>query len=90
MEAVPGGESTHQVEERMRSVLSEVLAGLGAGETALVVTHGAALKVGVVALLGWPVELAAGLHGLANGGYAVLEEISNRGRVRLSAYNLTA
>jgi broad specificity phosphatase PhoE len=89
-EAVPEGESTVQVEERMRAVLAEVLAGVGAGETALVVTHGAALKVAVMAMLGWPVELAAGLHGLSNGACAVLEETSDGGRLRLTAYNLTA
>jgi len=90
MAAVPEGESTLQVEERMRAVLGDVLAGLGAGETALVVTHGAALKVAVVAMLGWPVELAAGLHGLTNGGCAVLDELSVGGSLRLTAYNVTA
>ena len=89
-EAVPGGESTVQVAERMGQVLAEVLAGLGAGETAMVVTHGAALKVAVVTLLGWPVELAAGLHGLANGACVILEELTDGGRLRLAAYNLHA
>ena len=87
-EAVPEGESTAQVEQRMRAVLGEVLAGIGAGETAVVVTHGAALKVAVVTMLGWPAELASGLQGLANGACAVLEETSAGGRLRLTAYNL--
>jgi glucosyl-3-phosphoglycerate phosphatase len=89
-EAVPEGESTLQVEARMREVLTEVLSGLGAGETAMVVTHGAALKVAVVALLGWPVELSSGLHGLGNGACAILEELTDGGRMRLTAYNLGA
>jgi probable phosphoglycerate mutase len=87
-EAVPEGESTAQVEERMRAVLGEVLAGLGPGETAVVVTHGAALKVAVVSMLGWPVELSTGLQGLRNSSCAILEEISDGGRLRLAAYNL--
>jgi probable phosphoglycerate mutase len=87
-EAVPEGESTAQVEERMRAVLGDVLAGLGPGETAVVVTHGAALKVAVVSMLGWPVELSTGLQGLTNSSCAVLEEISDGGRLRLAAYNL--
>jgi hypothetical protein len=41
-------------------------------------------------MLGWPVEQAAGLHGMANGGCAVLEQMSDGGRLRLTAYNLTA
>jgi probable phosphoglycerate mutase len=87
-EAVPGGEATAQVEARMRSVLGDVLAGVGAGETALVVSHGAALKVAVVSMLGWPAELGTGLEGLANGSCAVLGETSHGGRLRLTAYNL--
>jgi glucosyl-3-phosphoglycerate phosphatase len=90
MAAVAGGESTAQVARRMHEVLDEVMSGLGAGETAVVVTHGAALKVAVVTMLGWPVEQAAGLHGMANGGCAVLEQMSDGGRLRLTAYNLTA
>jgi len=87
-EAVTEGESTAQVEERMRAVLGEVLDRLEPGETAVVVTHGAALKVAVVSMLGWPVELAAGLQGVTNSSCAVLEEISDGGRLRLAAYNL--
>jgi probable phosphoglycerate mutase len=87
-EAVPGGEAPAQVEARMRSVLGEALAGVGAGETALVVSHGAALKVAIVSMLGWPAELGSGLQGLSNGSCAVLEEISSGGRLRLTAYNL--
>jgi broad specificity phosphatase PhoE len=87
-EAVPEGESTAQVEARMRSALADVLAGLGAGETALVVSHGAALKVAIVTMLGWPAELASGLAVLSNGSCTVLEETSAGGRLRLTAYNL--
>jgi probable phosphoglycerate mutase len=87
-EAVPEGETTVAVETRMRSVLGDVLAGVSAGETALVVSHGAALKVAVVTMVGWPAELASGLQGLANGACAVLEETSDGGPLLLTAYNL--
>jgi glucosyl-3-phosphoglycerate phosphatase len=88
-EAVPGGESTSHVAERMGEVLAEILATLGPGETALVFSHGAALKVGVMTLLGWPADLAAGLHGLDNCHHAVLEETADGSRLRLRGYNLS-
>jgi broad specificity phosphatase PhoE len=86
-EAVPGGESVARVADRMGAVLGEVLVGLDAGETALVLAHGAALKAAVARLLGWPLENAAGLQGLENCRAAVLEETTYAGPLRLAAYN---
>lgn len=47
-------ESYEQVRERMSAALAAALDDVAPGGTAVVVTHGAALRVGVVALLGWP------------------------------------
>lgn len=87
--AVPGGETTEAVEQRLREVIAEILDGIAPGETALVVSHGAALKVGVMSLLGWPAEQASGLQGLGNCRHAVLEELAPGGRLRLAGYNLS-
>ena len=58
---VAGEESSSRVRERILPALRECLDSLGEGETGIVVTHGACLKVGLLALLGWPHEtLAAG------------------------------
>jgi broad specificity phosphatase PhoE len=85
---VPGAESVEDVIARVRSALDEVLAGLGPGETGLVIGHGTSLKATVVALLGWPPELAGTLAALGNCRQAVLQEVEYAGRLRLSAYNV--
>ncbi len=90
MLAVHGGEGVDEVAARMQTALSELLAALGPGETAVAVSHGGALKVAVGRLLGWPAEAAGSLHGLANCGWVVLDEVPESGQLRLSAYNLTA
>jgi len=82
---VPGAEETVEVLARMLPAYDDVLAGLGPGESAVVVTHGAALKVGVLALLGWPQEQNRSLEGLDNARVAVLEE--QAGSWRLLAWN---
>lgn len=87
--AVRGGETTEGVATRFGAALSDVLAALGPGETGVVVAHGAALKVGVVLLLGWSADHAAGLQTLANCGWVVLDELHDGGRFRLAAYNVT-
>jgi glucosyl-3-phosphoglycerate phosphatase len=87
-DVVPGGESTPQVVHRVTASLEECLAGLAAGECAVVVSHGAALKVSVLALLGWPAATASGLQALDNCHWAVLEDSGPDGRLRLTAYNV--
>lgn len=84
---IDGAESTADVEARMLPALRECLGSLAAGETGLVVTHGAALRVGMVGLLGWPAHLAAGLRGMDNCAWATLEEVEPAGPLRLVSYN---
>jgi probable phosphoglycerate mutase len=88
--AAPGAESTEQVRARMVEVLTELLDTLGAGETAVAVAHGAAIKVGLTALLGWPDSVADSLRAMGNCGWLVLEEPTFGGPLRLSAYNRKA
>jgi probable phosphoglycerate mutase len=84
---VAGEESTEEVRNRILPALLDCLAALEPGETGIVVLHGACLKVGVMALLGWPWELAQSLQGPENCGYCVLSEHAVRGGLRLTSYN---
>ena len=83
---VPGAETSAEVEERLLPALGECLSSLSAGETGIVVAHGACLKVGVVGLLGWPSVQVAGLRGLDNCAWATVEKLAT-GALRLVGYN---
>jgi len=87
---VRDGEVTEDVERRIVPALRECLGSLGHGETGLVVTHGAAMKVAVTGLLGWPRDLTISLKGVDNCAWVVLDEIEHGGRLRLAAYNQKA
>jgi broad specificity phosphatase PhoE len=85
---VPGAESPEDLAARVHPAFEEVLERLGEGETAIVVTHGASLRVAISSILGWPVETSGGLEAMDNCGWATLAEMGS-GRLRLSSYNLT-
>ncbi len=82
---VPGAETASEVAARMVPALREALAGLTAGETGVVVTHGACLKVALLGLLGWPQRQAESLRAMANCGLSTVVE--HDGVLRLEAYN---
>ncbi|HYO38442.1 MAG TPA: histidine phosphatase family protein [Nocardioidaceae bacterium] len=85
MVGVPGSEVAEDVAARMVPALHEILSSLEAGETGVVVTHGAGLKVGLLGLLGWPQSQGAQLRGIGNCAWATVEE--RAGRLRLEGYN---
>jgi len=84
---LPGAEVHDDVLTRMVPALQDCLDSVGAGETVVVLTHGACLKIGVVGLLGWPVEIAPSFQGIDNCAWVTLEEMSFGGRLRMSGYN---
>ena len=86
-DVVPGGESAEEVSGRMTAALGELLAAIDPGELAVAVSHGAAIRDTVPVLLGRPVTRRAALHGLANCGWAVLDQARPGGPMRLAAYN---
>ncbi len=95
MRLIPGRETEPDTRARMLGVLRDIAGRVGAGSTALVVSHGAALKLGVSAFLGWPVEAEDSVAVLDNCAWVVLEESRSRHlpgplRWRLAAYNLRA
>jgi glucosyl-3-phosphoglycerate phosphatase len=88
-DVAPGAEPTAAVRRRMTAALRDLLAVAAPGEPAIAVSHGAAIKVAVPALLGWPDEAAEGLRGLDNCSWVELEQSAD-GRLRLAAYGRTA
>jgi broad specificity phosphatase PhoE len=85
----PGAETVDEVAERIVPATREVLERLQPGETGVLVMHGAALRIALAGVLGWPLETADTLEAMANCGWAVVAE-HGTGRLRLSSYNVTA
>ena len=87
-DVVPGGESTEAVAKRMAAALDDLLAAVPDGAVGVAVTHGAAARVAVAAVLGWDLGAARDVAALRNGAWLVLGESPATGRMRLTAYNL--
>jgi glucosyl-3-phosphoglycerate phosphatase len=87
---VPGAESTAEVVARVVPALRDIWDATAAGETTVVVAHGACLKVSLLAFLGWPESLMGTLRGLDNCGWSVLEDDPAGRGTRLASYNETA
>ena len=87
---VPGAETPEMVITRMVPALGEIWESTGPAETTVVISHGACLKVALVAFLGWPEEVGSTLRGLDNCGWAVLEDDGAGRGIRLASYNETA
>lgn len=91
-----GGESWEMVRHRYRPALEEVATTLGEGETAVVVSHGGAIRNGVAAFLGWPESLIGTLAPLANCSWVELIDGGRQGFTggsapwRLAAYGRVA
>jgi probable phosphoglycerate mutase len=88
-DSVPGAEKYDEVAERMTAALGELTAGLPRDGVALVVSHGAAIRTALAALLGWTPQEALSLRGMDNCGYAILRRPLADSPWRLHAYNRT-
>lgn len=84
---VPGAETTSDVRARLVPAMRSCLDALGQGETGIVVAHGAALRVGVAGLLGWPDEMDETLAGMDNCSWLRLREHTRFGHLQLASYN---
>jgi probable phosphoglycerate mutase len=69
-----GGETRVEVAERVVAAVDRALAGVAAGQTLVVATHGGSARAGIGALLGLPPEHWAALGVLANCAWSVLQE----------------
>jgi broad specificity phosphatase PhoE len=73
------------VADRMSGAINRVAAGLEPGQLAVVVSHGAALRIGMERVLGLPAEGIGVLGPLANCSWSVLSVAD--GHWRLLEYN---
>lgn len=85
-DVVPGGEDAADVVARMSAALGELLELIPDGGVGVAVSHGAAIRDAVPALVGWPTEERTVLRGLDNCGWVVLDALEP-GPLRLTAYN---
>ncbi len=86
---VAGVEKQVEVAHRMTEALAELVAQVPDDGVAVAVSHGAAIRTAVGALLDWPLEQALSLRGMDNCGYAILRRAVPDGPWRLHAYNRT-
>ena len=77
----PNGESTVAVADRVRAALERTAASLAAGQLAVLVSHGAALRLGMERLLGLPEEAFGALGPLSNCSWSVLSQRHDRWRL---------
>ncbi len=91
-----GGEAQAAAGLRVAAALGDLAAGLGPDETAVVVSHGAAIRLGTTAFLGWPATIPSTLAGLSNCGWVELVDLpgtlvgTQAPGWRLAAYNRVA
>jgi glucosyl-3-phosphoglycerate phosphatase len=88
-DGIPGAETATEVAERYGAALADLVSSLGAGETGVVVSHGASTRIGLVAFLGWPLSTAHDLAALGNCARVELVE-RETGEWALGAYNVRA
>ena len=81
----PEGETSAAVADRAGAAMERVADTLTPGGLAVVVSHGAALRLGAARLLGLPEELWGAVGPLANCAWSVLGR--RRGRWRLIEHN---
>jgi broad specificity phosphatase PhoE len=84
----PNGEPTPVVAERVAGALARIADGLADGQLAVVVGHGAALRLGMERVLRIPAENAPTLGSLVNCSWSVLE--LRDAHWRLTEYNVVA
>lgn len=85
---VAGAESDADVAGRIVPALEEYAAALAPGDTGIVVTHGAALRLGLAGLLGWDDTVARTLGVLRNCHWATVRVPSPGGARKLVTYGV--
>lgn len=84
----PNGEATAVVADRVAGAFTRIADTLEAGQLAVLVGHGAALRLGIERILGLPAEGIATLGSLVNCSWSVIE--LRDGHWRLTEYNVVA
>ncbi len=75
----PRGETSAEVAKRVGTALERAIAGMPDDGPLVVVSHGAALRLGLANLLGFPDELWDRLGALSNCSWSVVAEMRNGG-----------
>jgi glucosyl-3-phosphoglycerate phosphatase len=75
------GETTTVVAQRVASALERIADGMAPGELVVVVSHGAAIRLGLAQMLGLPQDLWGALGPLANCSWSVIERRKQRWRL---------
>jgi probable phosphoglycerate mutase len=88
-DSIPGAEKHAEVAARTTEALAELVALVPDDGVALAVSHGAAIRTAIGALLGWLPEQTLTLRGMENCGYAILRRPASDAPWRLHAYNRT-
>jgi probable phosphoglycerate mutase len=86
LRGIPGAETEGEVACRIVPAVEEHLDALGPGETGIVVTHGAALKLALCGLRGWPMDLAGTLGVLDNCSWASVSVGAGGRAAKLEVY----
>jgi broad specificity phosphatase PhoE len=81
----PGGEASAAVAKRAGAALERIADSLVPGSLAVVVSHGAALRLGAAQVLGFPEELWGAVGPLSNCAWSVLAR--RNGKWRLLEHN---
>jgi broad specificity phosphatase PhoE len=81
----PDGETAAAVADRVAGALERVAESLAAGSLAVIVSHGAALRLGMSKLMGMPEDLWGAIGPLSNCSWSVLG--LRQGRWRLIEHN---
>jgi probable phosphoglycerate mutase len=86
LQGVPGAETEEQVWDRIVPAVRSHLASLAPGQTGVAVTHGAAMKLALCGVLGWPRGLVGTLGVFDNCQWCSLELPSGRSVPKLKSY----
>jgi probable phosphoglycerate mutase len=90
VDAIPGRETHDDLLARFLPALTSYADALGPGDTGVVVSHGAALRVAVPEFLGWGADLGESLGVLANCGWIELEHSASTWTGGVPRWRLTA
>ena len=86
LRGIPGAETEDEVWDRIVPAVREHLAELEPGETGIVVTHGAAMKLALCGVLSWPRHVVGTLGVLDNCHWCSLDLPVGRSAPKLTAY----
>ena len=86
LRGVPGAETEDEVWDRIVPAVGEHLVSLGPGETGIAVTHGAAMKLALCGVLGWPRDTVGTLGVFDNCQWCSIELPAGRSTPKLTSY----